>query len=207
VPITGYAQGVITLNGSHPSGYQFTPGEAVYLTFVFDPAKATTVGQPAGTPTRQSYDVGVPWSFSVTTGGGFTSNGSRSPSSGFFSNGIARVENGATDRFELEFYTGTGGITLTYTDPTGTALASTALPTLADLLRFPGGTLDFYREGRFDQGFRSTVRQVADASDFPVPEPSTLALGAIGVGVLGLAGMRRRKGAGATRRRDRGGDA
>ncbi len=205
VLITGYAQGAIMFNGSDPRGYQFTPGEAVYLTFAYDPDRATTDGLPPGTPTQQRYDVGRPWSFRVTTGGGFVANGS--PPSGFFSNGSARVVNGATDLFELTFYTGSTGITLTYTDPTGTALSSTALPTPAELLRFPGGTLDFSREGRFDQSFLSTVSPVVDASDFPVPEPSTLALGAIGVGVLGLAEMRRRKGAGATRRRDRGGDA
>ncbi len=58
------------------------------------------------------------------------------------------------------------------------------------------GTIFYSRDlGSPSEGFRADVVRVADASDFPVPEPSTLALGAIGAGVLGVAGMRRRKAA------------
>ncbi len=201
VLITGRAQGTITFNGTAPGAYQFTPGEVVSVTFAYDPALSTTDGLPPGTPTRASYYV-RPGTFRVTTGGGYDRSGGPDIPS-FRAAGFGSVTNGPTDIFLLELGSGSLNITLTFTDPTGTALSSTALPTLAELLRFTGGTLDFNREGRVDEIFGSTVVPVAD---FPVPEPSTLALGAIGIGVLGLAGMRRRRGAGATRRRDRGDD-
>jgi hypothetical protein len=177
VLVTGRAMGAITLNGSPPGTYQFTPGEAVFVTFEYDPQLSEVFG-PAP-PSGQRYLV-RPGTFGVTTGGGFAARGTPPPNS---LSSQAIVVNGATDIFELEIFTGSSGITLRFTDPTGTALSSTALPTLAELLRFPGGTLDYGRE--FDGvGFRATVVPVAD---FPVPEPSTLALGLIGVGVLGLA--------------------
>ena len=189
VLVTGRAMGTVTLNGSppRPGAYQFTPGEAVFLTFEYDTERAT---QGGGTATQQSYFV-QPWTFRVTTGGGFVS-GATTVGQGPLSPGFARVVNGPTDSFFLSLsYFGVVGIDLTFTDPTGAALSSTALPTLEELLRFPGGTLDYGREFQ-DLSFRSTVAPVAD---FSVPEPGTFVLGAIGVGLLGLATLRRRKAA------------
>jgi PEP-CTERM motif len=58
------------------------------------------------------------------------------------------------------------------------------------------GTIAYTRDGGAgNEGFDANLTRVPDASLFPAPEPSTLAMGAIGAGVLALAGMRRRKAA------------
>ena len=190
--ITGRAMGTITVNNSPPSSssgapYQFTPGEAVSVTFGYDPQLSVLLDTTA---TGQTYRV-RPGTFRVNTSGGFTSGGGPPPNSNPDSNfGLGYVTNGPTDIFELDLSTGSAAIGLRFTDPTGTALSSTALPTLAELLRFPGATLSYYRE--FDgASFQATVVPVAD---FPVPEPSTLALGLVGFGLAGGSWMRRRGG-------------
>jgi hypothetical protein len=177
VLVTGRAMGTITSNDSSPRA-PIAPGDTVSVTFTYDPARA---GSSFVIPTGRRYFDIQPWTFSLTTGGGFRGGAVSDRTSP----GFASVVDGPTDIFELELsFHGFTGITLTFTDPTGTALSSTALPTLEELLRFPGGTLGFGREAPPDVYFGATVVPVAD---FPVPEPSTLALGLIGVGVLGLA--------------------
>ncbi len=185
VPITARAMGTITLNGSipRPGIYQFTPGEAVFVEFEYDPERATLQGN---SPTGATYYLEFT-TFRVTTGGGYTSIGRRNFQP--FSESVS-VTNGPTDRVFFSLGGSDPNIDLTFTDPTGTALSSTALPTLAELLRFPGGTLGF-STFNVNISFLATVVPVAD---FPVPEPSTLALGLVGFGLAAASWMRRRGG-------------
>ncbi len=63
-------------------------------------------------------------------------------------------------------------------------------------LRFVGdvGRIDYSRDlGAPTEGFLATLTRVADDSAFPTPEPSTLSMGLVGVGMLGVAVMRRRR--------------
>jgi hypothetical protein len=70
-------------------------------------------------------------------------------------------------------------------------------PWLIDL-QYAGGLGSLLYEVDFPNGvvgFRATVQRTDTflPADSPIPEPSTLALGAIGAGVLGLAWTRRRR--------------
>ncbi len=194
--ITGYAQGTITTtNRTQPAVfgaplYEFTPGEALYLSFRFDPATSTPF-DPSG-PNRQSYFF-RPAFFELTTGGGYKASGE---SSQLFeaSYATAGVTNGPTDSLRLFIGSPAGYIELSFSDPTGTALSSTALPTQEEISRFPGATLHFDAERRGgNEDFDAIIVPVADASDFPVPEPSTFALGGIGLMILGLGYARGRR--------------
>ena len=63
-------------------------------------------------------------------------------------------------------------------------------------LRFVGdtGRMEYARDlGVPGEGFLAALTRVADDSAFPTPEPSTLVMGLVGVGLLGLAEMRRRR--------------
>lgn len=191
VLITGFAQGAITFNQSgidRPGGqvYFFTPGEGLFLTYSFDTANSRPMGGFG--PDEERYFV--PSSFQLATEGGYNGRGQ---SSGL-SFGEARVRNGLSDSFVLQIGNSLGNIELIFFDPTGTALSSTALPTLAEIGRFTRASVMFNREFQFGvESFRGSVTPVADASTFPIPEPSTFALAVIGLGILGLGYARRHR--------------
>ena len=109
------------------------------------------------------------------------------------------------DRFPLTVDLATGGgftfrallPTFTRGVENGETLILIALrdPWTVDL-RFVGDTgwMVYQRDlGVPGEGFLAALTRVADDSAFPTPEPSTLVMGLVGVGLLGLAGMRRRR--------------
>lgn len=188
--ITGFAQGTITINLSSPMPgrqvYNFTPGERLFLTFSFDSEGAEFLG---GSATQAGYIV-RPASFWLITEGGYQAGSSLLP----FRINNAVVTDGPTDAFRLLLGNAFNNVDIRFSDPTGTALSSTALPTLAEINRFPQASVTFYRGSiNGDEAFMGIVAPVADTSDFPIPEPSTFALGGIGLGILGLGYARRRR--------------
>ncbi len=193
VMISGFAQGTITsaMSGlDQPGGqvYRFTPGEGIFLSYSFDTSRSEP---PLGgfSPDEQRYFV-PPASFRLTTEGGYNGSGQSSQ----FTFGEARVTNGLSDRFTLLIGGPGGNIELVFSDPTGTVLSSTALPTLAEIGGFSRASVAFSRELRNGaESFRADLTPVVDASNFPVPEPSTFALGGIGLAILGLGRARRRR--------------
>lgn len=78
--------------------------------------------------------------------------------------------------------------------PAGLRLRVALDPREMDLsLGLAVGRFTYTRDGGVgSEGFDADMVRVADSSGFPVPEPSTMAMGAIGVGMLGLAEVRRR---------------
>lgn len=189
VLITGYVQGEITSGQSEGVGaYNFRTGEGLYLTYSFDTAMSEP---PLGgfTPDEERYHV-PPASFRLTTDGGYNAVGR----SFQFLYGEARVRNGMSDRFTLLIGDSFGNIELVFSDPTGTALSSTALPTLAEICRFTLASVVFNRESQFaTESFRGDLRPVADSGAFPSPEPSTFAMAVIGLGMLGVGYARRHR--------------
>ncbi len=186
VPITGLVRGTIATNMSEPirvgmTAYQFTVGESFSLSYTFDSDRAMLVGTPGATEAR--YEI-RPAFFSLTTGGGYEATGAST--GGTFEPARVMVTNGTTDALRLSIGDADGYINLSLSDPTGTALDSLALPSIADLGRFPVASFDFSKERQFGfEGFRATGAPVA------VPEPSGLAT--VGVGTLLSLGYARRR--------------
>lgn len=188
--VTGYAIGQVTANlsfdgpNSPAPPLPFTVGESVYFVFRFDPDLAQTIS-----PGR--YDLRGA-TFRVLTGGGYSGTGTGGPTPR-----EAAVTDGATDRFTVLMGSGNGYLSLFLTDPSGQALSSTDLPTAAEWIAFPGGTLEFGRDrGQGFEGFRASIVPVADTSGFPMPEPNGIAMGLMGavmagVGLCRLGNVRR----------------
>ncbi len=192
VMITGYAGGEITLNRTtgRPGGsqlYNFTPGEGLYITYSFETSR---VENPGGSGGAFGSYTPVPVFFQLYTSGGYTA----SSQSIEFRGGNLFVRNGATD--SLVFRIGTGGLDLELSlfDPTGTVLSSTALPTQEQLTRFTQGSVEFNRErSAGDENFVASIRSLPSAIALPLPEPSTFAMGGIGLGIVGLGYFARRR--------------
>lgn len=192
VLITGVVQGVVESNFSDrpPFGLPvvdlrfFAPGEAFELTYSFDPARAILGGS---TPTAADYTVpGI--RFRITAADGYSFEGIGMDTR--LSMASVGVMDGPNDRFSLSIGGATGFARLIFTDPTGMALSSTALPTLAEINRFSGVTVEFGRERATSfEGFRGSGVPVSTS---PVPEPSSLALGLLGFGLAGVGWGRRR---------------
>lgn len=186
VLISGYVEGTINQAfidvGSIGRPFPFTVGASVYLAYQIETDRLLAM------PTPGEYVIQLA-SFQLQTSDGFSGGGMQI---GAVSPGRLAVINGPTDRVVIMFGMPSANISLVFTDPTGQAINSLAVPMAADLLRFPGVAITLARELALsaDQ-FNATGVPVPSAADFPVPEPSTLAMGLVGSGLLGLACLRR----------------
>lgn len=186
VPITGYVQGPITAANDTPSStsidvQRYTVGTVASIAYAFDPARAFDDG-------GGSYRI-PSMTFGFATSDGLSGSGRTAD----FTPNAVRVIDGPTDRVRIEIGSASAFLVLSFSDPSGLAIASTALPTIADLLRFPAVAVQMDRErGTGGDQFLAAAVPVPDTSTFPVPEPSTLALGLAGAGLIGLTRGRRR---------------
>ncbi len=185
--INAFATGTITENrdGRNSLGspmYRFTTGESLSLSFSFDTDRATG---SVLTATRASYEL-RPASFELTTGGGFSATGANT--GGTAEPARVWVTDGPTDVLRFDIGAASGSIGVVFSDPTGTALSSTSLPSLADIVRFSAGRMEFSRERSGGaEGFLATVAPVG------VPEPTTVAMwGLLMLMGLGIAWRRER---------------
>jgi len=183
--ITGRVLGQITSNNSGPDGYPFAVGETIDLSFSIG-----TIGTPIGGPgpgeRRYSNLFG---SFTLLTGSGYASP--TIPRTTLVTALV--VDRPGGDGFSFIMGGPDGTIQLGFGDPTGSALSSLDLPTSDELLGFPGGGLFFVRETTVGNGaFRASIAP-ASVDAPPVPEPSTLAMGLVGLGIVGVYARRRRK--------------
>lgn len=189
IPVVGYAQGTIAValfsaGTFPPHPIRFTVGATAYLEFRYDTSRAEEITTSPG-----EYRLRAA-SFRIHTSDGNNVSGQ----TGSLDDRIAVTDTDTFDRVVFDIGSSFGYIRLVYTDPTGQALSSDRVPLAADLLRFPGGTLELNREvGLGSDGFRGPMVPVATPADFPVPEPSGLALGVIGMGLVGFTGWRKRR--------------
>lgn len=191
VLITGTVRGTVRSNFTdrHPFGPPvvnlrfFVPGEAFELTYSFDTAQAILENS---TPTGAGYTVRN-IQFQITAAGGYRFEGRGLDTRQ--SQAFLGVLDGPTDRVVMRIGGASGHALVTFTDPSGLALSSTALPTSAEMARFGRVDVEFGRERNVHfEGFHGSGVAVAVAT----PEPSTLAMGLVGV-VLATAGWARRR--------------
>jgi hypothetical protein len=192
VPITGYAvatiesaafspNGPTNANGGPNSANRYGVGGTVYLAYTLDTGQVTQVGAGAWETRLTSYHFVTTDVYNV-----FGAN----PVNSSIPN-LLTVTDGPVDRVRMSLANENGLLWLTFTDPTGQAINGLNFPTIADLGRFPEVTLMLDRVvGQGADGFIARGRPVANADDFPVPEPGGLALGLIGAGVLAVARWR-----------------
>lgn len=183
VPIVGYVRGEITLGyyDPNPGGldpFRFAPGSTAYISYAFDHGLSRDTG-------GGRYEL---------RGSGFnyiTSEGHSGTVTGGTDVDTVQVRDGAVDTVGFTLGASAGTLILIFSDPTGQAINSTNLPTISDLSRFSTVTIKFMRElGRGSDGFDATGIPVASAAAFPVPEPSGLVMGLVGMGLAGLGWSR-----------------